>query len=225
MAIELGLSPAEAIVLDYLIKAQAWAEPLHIDEVTHYWVSKEKVAADLCILSKDPLNPKSDTFYRFMKRLAKAGLISLVRQHPRDYVRVEPSIARQWVESKTRMAIRVFSDGHPTDNNIDIDTINSVLGEFNRILNLPKGYSAKNRAYREAISARMAEGATASEMVQVIRHRWEVWAGTEMEKYFTPETIFRPSKYPKYWAAAQKSRRPASMGATVAPEIKDNRNG
>lgn len=62
---------------------------------------------------------------------------------------------------------------------------------------------------RKGIRARLSEGYTEMDAYTVIKRQWAEWHGTDMEKYFCPETLFRPSKFEKYLNAPDKSK-PAS---------------
>jgi uncharacterized phage protein (TIGR02220 family) len=48
------------------------------------------------------------------------------------------------------------------------------------------------------ITARLADGHTAQEIGEVLRHQWLKWKGTDSEMYFRPSTLFRPSKFEGY---------------------------
>lgn len=67
----------------------------------------------------------------------------------------------------------------------------------------------KIESNRKGICARLADGYTEMDAYTVIKRQWAEWHGTDMEKYFCPETLFRPSKFEKYLNAPDK-RGPAS---------------
>lgn len=67
----------------------------------------------------------------------------------------------------------------------------------------------KIESNRKGIRARLAEGYTEMDAYTVVKRKWAEWKGTDMEQYFNPETLFRPSKFEKYLNAPDK-RGPAS---------------
>lgn len=55
------------------------------------------------------------------------------------------------------------------------------------------------------IRARMKEhGATVDDVKAMIRRQVSLWKGGDMEQYLTPETLFRPSKFSKYFGARNR---------------------
>lgn len=56
----------------------------------------------------------------------------------------------------------------------------------------------KIESNRKGIRARMAEGYTEMDAYNVVKRKWAEWKGTEWEKYFCPETLFRPGNFEKY---------------------------
>ncbi len=59
-------------------------------------------------------------------------------------------------------------------------------------------YRGNNKAYRQSILARWREGHTLEDFKRVIDNMYNAWHGTEFEKYLTPDTLFRASKFEKY---------------------------
>ena len=82
VAIELGLeNTTEAIIFDYLIIAPTWAEPIIIGKQVYYWVARQKICEEHPLLDL-----KTDTVYRYLKRLSKKGLITYIKQGKKDCV-------------------------------------------------------------------------------------------------------------------------------------------
>ena len=80
------------------------------------------------------------------------------------------------------------------DNNINyivsiIDFLNQTIGAR---------YTYKNKLYNEMITSRLKDGYTIDDFKEVIKKKADEWTGTEMEKYLTPTTLFRPSNFEKY---------------------------
>lgn len=59
-------------------------------------------------------------------------------------------------------------------------------------------FKPSTKPYIVAIQARMKEGYTVDDFKTVINKKCEEWAGTKMEKYLTPKTLFAPSHFDQY---------------------------
>lgn len=90
------------------------------------------------------------------------------------------------------VAKSIKSATHP-DN---IDQIKDVLGYFN--LKASTNYSINSAKNREHISARLKEGYSVEVLKEVIDKKVKEWAGTQMEKYIRPMTLFNSAKFESY---------------------------
>lgn len=72
--------------------------------------------------------------------------------------------------------------------------------EIIEYLNLKTGskFKPSTKPYIVAIQARLKEGYTVDDFKTVINKKCEEWAGTKMEKYLTPKTLFAPSHFDQY---------------------------
>jgi uncharacterized phage protein (TIGR02220 family) len=61
-----------------------------------------------------------------------------------------------------------------------------------------KRYSASTKSTASSINARLEDGYTVDDFKTVIDVKVNEWKGTDYEKYLTPDTLFRPSKFEKY---------------------------
>lgn len=85
------------------------------------------------------------------------------------------------------------------------------VGEIVDYLNTKTGkkYRATTQSTRESINARLRDGYTVEDCKAVIDTKVEEWMGNpEFEKYLTPDTLFRPSKFEKYLNQSIKSKPP-----------------
>lgn len=71
-----------------------------------------------------------------------------------------------------------------------------IINYFN--LRCNTNYRPNSKDTKEKVNARLAEGFTEEDFYLVIDKKADEWTGTEYEKYLTPETLFRPSKFEKY---------------------------
>jgi len=60
------------------------------------------------------------------------------------------------------------------------------------------GYSTKTSSYRSKVRARIDDGATMNDFKKVIQWQINSWINGEMEKYLTPDTLFRPGHFDRY---------------------------
>jgi uncharacterized phage protein (TIGR02220 family) len=75
-----------------------------------------------------------------------------------------------------------------------LDKINALSG---------KGFRHVETNHR-VIRARLQEkGITEEGVMRMLAHRWDLWKGTDMENYYRPETLFRPSKFENYLTTSQ----------------------
>lgn len=82
----------------------------------------------------------------------------------------------------------------PIDNNIN--TIKEIIDYLNTKIN--SNYRYQTKTTQKSINARLEEGYTIDDFKRVIDIKCAEWMGTEFEKYLTPDTLFRPSKFEKY---------------------------
>lgn len=70
-----------------------------------------------------------------------------------------------------------------------VDYLNQKLGTK---------YRATTKSICSSINARLEENYTVEDFKTVIDKKYKEWKGTEFEKYLTPDTLFRPTKFEKY---------------------------
>ena len=73
---------------------------------------------------------------------------------------------------------------------------------FIKIIDYMKEVSAKKwrtvPSTRKLMNARWKEGYALDDFKYVIENQWAIWSGTKDEKYFSPATLFAPSKFEGY---------------------------
>lgn len=79
------------------------------------------------------------------------------------------------------------------NNNIIYSQICDYLNEKAKT-----NYRPTTKSTISAINARLNENYTLEDFKTVIDKKCDEWIGTEMEKYLTPDTLFRPSNFEKY---------------------------
>ncbi len=85
--------------------------------------------------------------------------------------------------------VRLGKDSIDKDNNIcRADLIKEVVDHLNLTCNTRYKYTTKKT--RDSISARLNEDFTVDDFKAVIDKKHKEWAGTDMEKYLRPETLF-----------------------------------
>ena len=75
-------------------------------------------------------------------------------------------------------------------------TIDSILTDFNQVTGSKLKLTTK--PYRSAVRARLQEGYGLEDFKHVHRVKTADWMGTDMEKHLNPDTLYRPSNFPKY---------------------------
>lgn len=99
------------------------------------------------------------------------------------------------------------------DNNTSSNNKNNkrYIAEVTEIIEYLNNKAGKK--YRSAsgqskhVSARLAEGFTVDDCKKVIDLKTAEWAGTEMEKYLRPETLFNATKFEGYLNQGSKKQR------------------
>lgn len=118
-----------------------------------------------------------------------------------EYLKTERQINIKINNVTTLITIRNYSkyQGDEHQNEHQTDTIKKVK-EVISYLNEKTGrrFSTKTKPTQEAINARLSEGWTVEDFKLAIDNQVKEWTGTDFEKYLTPDTLFRPSKFEKY---------------------------
>lgn len=85
-----------------------------------------------------------------------------------------------------------------------------ILEELNRERKkaIPRstGFRIKDKNHQKTIKGRMADGYQYQDFVSVIRFKCSQWAGTTMEKYIRPSTLFAPSHFGEYLTEAESAQ-------------------
>lgn len=74
----------------------------------------------------------------------------------------------------------------------------NVLNQSKKSLGI-RGSCVWTEARAKSINSRLKEGNfTEDQILAMVRHRCGVWKNTDWERYLTPETLFRPTKFTGY---------------------------
>ena len=82
-------------------------------------------------------------------------------------------------------------------NKVDMQ-VDEVLNYLNRKLGKKRGFSLTSKGNRKFISARLREGYSVAELIQLINTMCSKWKGGNMEEYLRPETLFNETKFQTY---------------------------
>ena len=111
---------------------------------------------------------------------------------------------------------------HNISDNKEISNIRYIVDYLNE--KAGKKFKATSKDTRQHINARLAEGYTLDDFVQVIDKRCAAWKGDpKMEEYLRPSTLFGP-KFESYLNAPAPAR-PAGRGGYGAPAGNVGPNG
>lgn len=83
----------------------------------------------------------------------------------------------------------------------------SEISEVIETLNQETGskFRSDARETQRSVSARLKDYQS-EDIKATVRYMTRKWKGTDMEQYLTPDTLFRPSKFEKYYQEAMKHR-------------------
>lgn len=125
---EWGLSIQEAYLFSWMYELPSWASKVSIENETFYFASKNKAVEDLPILTE-----KTDTMYRYYKKLEEKDLIVVKKIDSKDYIRLTNK-AKKWNLSESE-----HSDKNPSivgflsENNSDLNpTYNTTIYNTNK---------------------------------------------------------------------------------------------
>jgi len=149
VAIELGLeNTTEAIIFDYLIIAPTWAEPIIIDNQVYYWVARQKICDEHPLLDL-----KTDTVYRYLKKLNQKGLIAYIKQNKKDCICIT-KIGKKYVS-------KAISENNPNSTQLTMSENNpEKLGKKSELtrkkirhINIPSYPSTKDSLSKNYLSS------------------------------------------------------------------------
>jgi len=114
----------QAHILDLLMSASTWAEPIIVDDTVFYWVARSVIVDELWILDIKP-----DTVYRHLKKLEEFGVIDYVKQGKKDCIKVTKKgkkyLLKHYVGNESDKEQNSETDpiklGNESENNSEID--------------------------------------------------------------------------------------------------------
>jgi len=192
----------------------------------YYSMPYKKVMEELPLL---PIKT-NDGVYRRFKKLEVAGLIEMhednakmgivwfkfgrnyekmIRDEPTDTPRIEnrtPGSNTDETEPTPRIENRTPPDEKPTHPNTFSYTFISILKDIVGHLNekSKSDFKPEREATKKAIGARLKEGFSKEDFLNVIDFKCLEWTGTDYEKYLRPETLFCAKHFESYLMQAKK---------------------
>ncbi len=105
-------------------------------------------------------------------------------------------------ESKAKMKLRNFYKKALKAAAEPVDTV-SLKGKIKEIiadLNLRTGMNFNHRTevYQKLIKALMTKGYDYDDFIAVNKHKCAEWIGGDHETYLRPDTLYRPTNFPRY---------------------------
>lgn len=151
-AVELGITNInQAHILDLLTGASTWATPEIVDGQVYYWVSRQRISAELPLL-----NLKADTIYRHLKSLDEIGLIEYIKKGKKDCMRLTPKGRSYYVGNKSELPMSEINPNN--DENSDLDPNHYVGNESENYSDLnPTDPTTSNISLKDDQSSKTRE--------------------------------------------------------------------
>lgn len=106
----------------------------------------------------------------------------------------QPLLCNASVTQVKRNSISISNSNSSSNSNSN--NIEEIIDYLNNKCNTK--YKVSTKSTLQSINARLNDGYTLEDFKTVIDKKCDEWMGTEMEKYLTPDTLFRPSNFEKY---------------------------
>ena len=131
---EWGLNMNEGALMDLINQAYSWAEPVMIEGNLYYWMSRNKVIAEIPTAYSKP-----DTVYRAFRTLAQKGLVLYTKKGKRDLLALTAK-GKKWNVEGTAIGDAILGYKSDLIGNSEIDP--SKFG------NKSENYSDRNPTYK-----------------------------------------------------------------------------
>jgi len=183
-----------------------WMEKLFITEINSLDADKG------CFASNDYFSK----FFGLSKGRCTQIIQSLVRK---NYLSVEyDKKGKQIIKRVLRILNRGIKyskqgylenaqESNTVSNNTGInnkETVVSIISAFNEITG--RKLSAKSKSHSDIIKARLKDGHSETDLVDVIKLKNAEWANTEYAQYIVPATLFRRQNFEKYLVSVEELR-------------------
>ena len=144
---EWGLNLAQGALIDLLNQAGSWADPQIVGDKVYYWVSRNKIVAEIPLAYQKP-----DTAYRALKLLAKKELIVYIKDGKKDLIALTDK-GKTWNVKGTAIGDAMLGNKSDEIANSEIDPskfgniseLNSEIDPTNKNTNTHKNISNKKR--------------------------------------------------------------------------------
>lgn len=130
-----------------------------------------------------------------LKKLQKTGDVTIKTTNKNTVIMV---VKYDFYQSDKQIKNKqnTFESASKDKANSDEENVVMIIDFLNQTIGAR--YTYKNKLYNEMITSRLKDGYTIDDFKEVIKKKADEWIGTEMEKYLTPTTLFRPSNFEKY---------------------------
>lgn len=170
--IEWDINLAQGALMDLINQSNSWAEPTMVDGKLYYWMSRNKVIAEIPVAYN-----KADTVYRAFKILASKDLISYIKDGKRDLVALTEK-GKTWNVKGTDIGdaklgfiselienseINPSESGNKSENNSDLNptnkntSINKNISNKNRATQAPDDFSASDKQIEKMVKYGLTE--------------------------------------------------------------------
>ena len=136
---EWGLNLAQGALMDLLNQAGSWADPQIVGDKVYYWVSRNKIVAEIPLAYQKP-----DTAYRALKLLAKKELIVYIKDGKKDLIALTDK-GKTWNVKGTAIGDAMLGNKSDEIANSEIDPTNKNTNTHKNISNKKRDKSAPEK--------------------------------------------------------------------------------
>lgn len=210
---EIKIDCTDLVILRWFVDFYPNMRKMIIDGREYAWLTHNKIMEDLPLIdiSKDSFIDRMQKLvefnilkYQFIK---DGGSFSLYSFGENYYNLIDDGDGGKCsstygvsAQAPTGVSVQAPIKDKSIINKSIKDNKENIIKEIVDYLNEKMGtkYRASTKSTASCINARLKEGYKVEDFKTVIDKKYKEWKGTEMEKYLTPDTLFRPSHFEKY---------------------------